>query len=113
MNTIKKLWVGIGVLALLSPLGLILPSLFKVDGAWGEWSMEKIERMTGFAPQGMKRLHDIWKAPMPDYTVPGQRTGLLGEGLGYLVTAIVGIALAAGIMYLLARLMVRRNGQDK
>jgi cobalt/nickel transport protein len=113
MTTIKKLWVGIGVLALLSPLGLILPSFFKGDGAWGEWSLEKIERMTGFAPQGMKRLSGSWKAPLPDYTVPGQRSGMVGEGLGYLVTAIIGIALAAGITYLLTRLLVRRNGPDK
>jgi len=112
MTTVKKLWVGIGILALLSPLGLILPSLFKADGAWGEWNLEEIERITNFAPQGMKRLARIWKAPMPDYTVPGQRTGMLGEILGYVCTAIIGIALAAGIMYLLAKVLGRRNGTE-
>ena len=112
MTTIKKLWVGIGVLALLSPLGLILPSLFKAEGAWGEWSLKEVERIIKFAPQGMKRLAGIWKAPLPDYTVPGQRTGMVGESLGYLFAAIIGIALVAGIMYLLAKLLARRNGNE-
>ena len=112
MTTVKKLWVGIGVLALLSPLGLILPSLFKAEGAWGEWNLEEIERITKFAPQGMKRLAGIWKAPMPDYAVPGQGSGMVGESLGYVFTAIIGIALVAGIMYLLAKLLGRKNGTE-
>jgi len=112
MTTIKKLWVGIAVLALLSPLGLILPSLFRSEGAWGEWNLEKIEGLVKFVPLGMKKIAGIWKAPMPDYTVPGQRTGLVGESLGYVCTAIIGVALAAGIMYLLARLLARRNGSE-
>jgi cobalt/nickel transport protein len=112
MTTVKKLWVGIGVLALLSPLGLILPSLFKAEGAWGEWNLDEIERIAKFAPLGMKRLAGIWKAPMPDYTVPGQRTGMVGESLGYVFTAIIGIALVAGIMYLLAKLLGRRKGTE-
>ena len=110
MTTIKKLWIGIGVLALLSPLGLILPSLFKSEGAWGEWNLEKIEGLTHFVPQGMKRFARIWKAPMPDYAVPGQRTGLVGESLGYVFAAIIGILLVAGIMYLLAKLLGRGKG---
>jgi hypothetical protein len=112
MTTVKKLWMGIGVLALLSPLGLIIPSLFKAGGAWGEWDLEEIERITNFAPEGMKRLAGIWKAPLRDYTVPGQRTGMVGESLGYVITAIIGIALVAGIMYLLARLFGRRKGTE-
>ena len=112
MATIKKLWVGIGVLALLSPLGLILPSLFKVDGAWGEWSLEEIERITEFVPQGMKQLAGTWKAPLPDYALPGQRAGMVGKSLGYVVTAIIGIVLVAGVMYLLAKLLGRRKGTE-
>ena len=95
MTTTKKLWIGIGILALLSPLGLILPALFGAGGAWGEWGINTIEKIVGFVPEGMKRLADPGKAPLPGYTVPGQSTGLVSGSFGYLASAIIGIALAA------------------
>ena len=109
MTTTKKLWIGIGILALLSPLGLILPALFGAGGAWGEWGIGTIEKIVGFVPEGMKRLADPGKAPLPGYAVPGQSTGLVSEGFGYIVSAIIGIALAAAIMFLLAKLLVRKK----
>jgi hypothetical protein len=61
----------------------------------------------------MKRLATIWKAPLSDYAVPGQRTGLLGESLGYVLTGIIGVAITAGAMYILSKLLVRRNKTDR
>jgi cobalt/nickel transport protein len=113
MTTTKKLWIGIGILALLSPLGLILPALFGAGGAWGEWGINTIEKLVGFVPKGMKRLADSGKAPLSGYAVPGQSTGLVSGSFGYLVSAIIGIALAAAIMFLLAKWLVRRkNGHE-
>jgi uncharacterized membrane protein len=109
MTITKKLWIGIGILALLSPLGLILPALFGAGGAWGEWSIDAIEKIVGFVPEGMKRLVDSRKAPLPGYAVPGQSKGLVNESFGYILSAIIGIALAAAIMFLLAKLLVRRK----
>jgi hypothetical protein len=111
-NTTKKLWIGIGILLLLSPLGVIIPALFRSEGAWGEWGPEGIEKIVGFVPPGMKRIADIWKAPLPDYAVPGQSGGLVSEGLGYVVAGIVGVAATAGLMYLLAKMIARRNGAE-
>jgi hypothetical protein len=109
MTIVKKLWIAIGILALLSPLGVILPRWLGAEGAWGEWSADEIERLSGFIPDGMKRLTDLWKAPLPDYTVPGQGRGLLGESVGYLLTGLIGIALTAGAMYVLAKMLTRKN----
>ena len=109
MTTTKKLWISIGILALLSPLGLILPALFGAGGAWGEWGIGTIEKIIGFVPEGMKRLADPGKAPLQGYAVPGQSTGLANESFMYIVSAIIGIALAAAIMFLLAKLLVRRK----
>lgn len=65
MKTSTKLWIGIGILALLSPLGVFLPRYFHSGQAWGEWS-----------------LVDFWKAPFPDY----------GESaLSYIASAVIGI----------------------
>ncbi len=113
MSIVKKLWIGIGILALLSPLGVIMPKWFGAEGAWGEWGLDEIEKIAGFVPAGMKRLATIWKAPLPDYAVPGQRTGLLGESLGYVLTGIIGVAITAGAMYSLSKLLVRRNKTDR
>ena len=110
MTTTKKLWIGIFILVLLSPLGLILPALFGAEGTWGEWGAHQIEKLAGFVPEGMRRLAGRWKAPMPDYAVPGQGHGLAGNGFGYILSAIVGVAAVAGLMYLLTKLLVRKDG---
>lgn len=109
MTTVKKLWIGLAVLALLAPLGLLIPSLFGAGGAWGEWSIEEIRRMLGFVPEGMQKLSELWKSPMPDYAVPGQRQGIAHESLGYLAAAVIGVAITAGFAYLLAKILGRKN----
>ena len=42
-----KLWIGIAILIILSPVGLILPELLKAGGAWGEWGADEIEKIAG------------------------------------------------------------------
>jgi cobalt/nickel transport protein len=113
MKIVTKLWIGIGVLVLLSPLGVVLPALFHAKGAWGEWGLDELQKIAGYAPEGMKRLARTWKAPLPDYAVPGQGRGLAGESMGYVLTGIIGIAVIAGIMYLLVRILTRGNGMHK
>jgi hypothetical protein len=109
MSTTKKLWLGIGILILFSPLGLIIPNLMGAGGAWGEWGLDEIQKIAGFVPEGMKRLAELWRAPLPDYALPGRGKGLLHGSIGYILTAVIGVALAAGIMYLLAKLVGRKN----
>jgi cobalt/nickel transport protein len=112
MTVTKKLWIGIGILALLSPLGVIVPKLFGAGGAWGEWGVDEFKKFSGFVPEGMKRIAQIWKAPLPAYALPAQKKGLVPESLGYVLSAVIGIALIAAVMYLLAKLLGRKNGGD-
>jgi hypothetical protein len=112
MTTVKKLWIGIGILILLTPLGVVAPKWFGAEGAWGEWGLDEIEKVAGFVPHGMKRLGEIWKAPLPDYALPGQSKGLAVESLGYVLSAIIGIAFTAGVVYLLTKLLGRKNGTE-
>jgi hypothetical protein len=109
MTTTKKLWIGIGILALLSPLGLIIPSLCGAGGAWGEWGAEEFNKLVGYVPEGMHKLAHLWKSPLKDYTVPGQTDGLARRGLGYALTAVIGVALTAGLAYLIAKALGRKN----
>ena len=110
MTLTKKLWVGIGILVLFTPLGLFVPKWFGAEGAWGEWGLQEIERVVGYVPEGMKQLAELWKAPMLEYALPGQNQGLALQGLGYLFSAILGIALVACVMYIIAKLLGRKNG---
>ncbi len=61
----------------------------------------------------MKRIAHAWKAPLTNYTVPGQGPGLVSGGFGYLLAGIIGIAVTAGFAYLLAKLLERKNGSPE
>lgn len=109
MNITKKLWLGIGILALISPLGIIIPKWFGAGGgAWGEWGIDEIHKAAGFVPEGMKRLAGAWKAPLPNYALPGK--GLAFESFGYVLSAIIGIALIIVVMYIITKFLGRNDG---
>ncbi len=110
MTTSKKLWICVGVLALLSPLGIIIPKWFGAGGAWGEWGLTEIEKVAGSVPEGFKRIAGIWKAPLPNYDLPAGSKRLAVESIGYVLSAVIGIALIAGIMYIITKLLSRKNG---
>lgn len=107
-RTLRKLWIAIGALALLSPLGILVPMWLKGGSAWGEWGPEELKGLLGYVPAGFERLESIWTSAMPDYTLPGLR-GLLGESLGYIISAVVGIAVVVGIAWLLGRALAAKE----
>jgi hypothetical protein len=113
LSTVHKLWIAIGILVLLSPLGVLIPKWLGAGGAWGEWGTDEIKAITGYLPAGMKRLAERWKAPLPDYAMPGQDNGMVGQSLGYIVAGIVGIAFTAGAMYSLTKLLTRKKRNDR
>ena len=67
MKTIRKLWLFIAVLIILTPIGLIIPEHFKAGSAWGEWGAEEIQKFIGYVPNGLEKLSSLWNAPIPDY----------------------------------------------
>lgn len=98
MKTINKLWILVMVLAIISPVGIIIPRYFKSDAAWGEWAVEEIKELAGYVPAGMAKLSSLWNAPIPDY----------GSGsFGYIFSAIAGIALVACIMLVIGKFFKR------
>lgn len=94
----RTLWIILGVLALLSPLGLLA-----TGDAWGEWGADAFESMIGYIPAGLAHFSDLWHAPLPDYTVPGT-----SEPLGYILSALAGILLVAGGTWGLGKWLARR-----
>lgn len=106
MSTTKKLWLGMGILVLLSPLGLLLPEHFKAGAAWGEWGAEEIREMLGYVPEGLNRLANLWRAPLPDYGLEGFPASLV-----YILSAVIGMAATALLVLLLGKALVRKNGE--
>ncbi len=94
------LWGGLGVAALATPLGLLASGT-----AWGEWGLDELKSMgLGFIPQGLEKLAGWWPAPLPDYGFPR-----MGAVIGYILSAVVGIALVAFLLWMLGRWLSRKN----
>ncbi len=101
----RPLWAALGVLMVLTPLGLLT-----VGTAWGEWSpkdfSDPASRQAIVAasshlplpegvPAGLERLSTIWTAPMPGYAPPIFRSSVFG----YIMSALAG----SGVIILLAQ----------
>ncbi len=106
----KKLWIGLLILTLLTPLGVILPEKFKAEGAWGEWGPEELQKLIGYVPEGLKRLADLWKAPVPDYNFGGEGASLTVQVLSYIVSGLIGILAIGLVIYVISKVIVR-NGK--
>jgi cobalt/nickel transport system permease protein len=98
-RTVRPLLIGLAVLMVLSPLGLLAAGT-----AWGEWAPEDFndpaarqEIQTGSlnatapekAPQGLDQLSSFWTAPIPDYAPSFMHS----ESFGYILSAIFGTGL--------------------
>lgn len=110
MKTTTKLWIGLGIFILLSPLGLMLPELFKAGDAWGEWGTDGIKELVGYIPRGLEKLSSFWDAPMPDYAFKGwEEKGLLELSAAYIISAVLGIAIAVIFTFLIGKLLIKKR----
>ncbi len=95
---------------LLSPLGLLLSEHFKAGAAWGEWGLDEIKKLVGYAPKGLERLAPLWNAPLRDYAFKGwEGKGLSHLGLAYIISAVVGIAVTVGASLLVGKLLAKKG----
>jgi cobalt/nickel transport system permease protein len=98
---LRWLWVGLAVLIVASPLGLLAPGT-----AWGEWGADELTSLgLKSIPVGLEKLSSLWGAPLADYDLPA----LGNANLGYLLSAIVGIALVALVVWLFTLLLTSRS----
>jgi hypothetical protein len=105
----KKLWVGLLVLALLTPLGILIPEKFKAEGAWGEWGIDKLEKLLGYVPEGLKKLADFWKAPIPDYNFGGEGASMTLQVISYLASGLLGIGVCVFVVFVISRFMTKHG----
>ncbi|MDD5165840.1 MAG: PDGLE domain-containing protein [Candidatus Omnitrophica bacterium] len=110
MKIITKFWIGMAVLILLAPLGLILPEHFKAGSAWGEWGADEMKELVGYIPQGLEKLSSLWSAPIPDYAFKGwEEKGLGSLSIAYIISAIVGILIVVCLVLLIGKLLSKKE----
>lgn len=100
MKGINRLWFGLGILALLCPLGLLSSGT-----AWGEWGANEFSHLLGYVPGGLQKFSRTWNAPFSDYSIVN-----LSPKLGYILSGFIGMAL----IYLIVRglgLIIARRGE--
>ena len=110
----RRFWLGLGVLMVASPLGLLAAGT-----AWGEWgagafadaaARQAMATASGnmappvAAPAGLAHLAGLWTAPMPDYAPAFLHSAVFG----YILSAMVGGGLILVVFGLVAMLAARR-----
>lgn len=117
----KKLWIGLAVLLILTPLGIIA-----AGSAWGEWTAQdfadpkvraEIAASSGHqlpptqAPRGLESLSTLWTAPLARYAP--QFVG--NASLGYMMSAFFGVGaillVALLLNWFVTKLPARRTSQ--
>ena len=95
MKTVTKLSIGLAILVILSPLGLIVPKYFKAGPAWGEWGADKTWS---------------WKAPLHDYKFSGwEEKGLPRLSLAYIISAVIGIAIIVVVVLIIGKILTKKG----
>jgi len=93
----RAFWVGLATLIVITPIGLLAPGT-----AWGEWGAQELTRLgLSFIPKGLNQLSGLWSAPMRGYNVPA----LGNANAGYILSAIVGVLITTGVVWLLSMLI--------
>jgi cobalt/nickel transport system permease protein len=111
MGTLRPLWLSLGLLLILTPLGILA-----TGSAWGEWmatdfadpaSRQQIAASSfaqpapSQAPAGLERLSSVWTAPFGRYAPPYIRTA----AVGYLLSAMFGTGLILLAWFMIGRFL--------
>jgi cobalt/nickel transport system permease protein len=104
MQRLRWLWAGLVVLIVASPLGLLAPGT-----AWGEWGTRQLkERGFQAVPAGLEKLSGLWGAPLAGYNL----SALGNANMGYLLSAVLGIAIIAFVVWLFTSLVTANSQKD-
>ncbi len=106
----KKILFILILLCLITPVGIMLPAYFNTGDAWGEWSAQTVKELVGYVPKGLAKYSDIWKAPIPDYSVNGKDASIVHRSGYYMVSGIIGATVTYIVMLLISGLILR-NGE--
>jgi len=94
-------WIALIVLAILTPIGILV-----IGSAWGEWDLNSVTEIVGFAPDGMRNAQKKRpSAPFPEYEFPGLAAEGWRTGVGTILSALVGAGLTTAAALSIGRLV--------
>jgi len=93
MKKHRKILIFIGILVILSPLGIIMPHYLKSGDAWGEWSVEQVKEQTGHESQKMKKDASLYDAPIKDYNIGKEQESLSKKSIKYIISGALGVGI--------------------
>jgi len=108
---LQPLWIGLGLLMTLTPLGILA-----AGAAWGEWMASDFaspairQQIAGasfehappaHAPRGLQHLSEVWTAPFSRYAPPYVHS----LEFGYFLSAMFGVGLVIVACLLMGRLI--------
>ncbi len=99
----SPLYLLLGVLAVLTPLGVLFSGT-----AWGEWPMDELKRLTGYIPEGMLSGFKF-RAPLTDYNIFNLKNTIAG----YVISAIAGTAAILIIFKAISGFIGRKCPEEK
>jgi cobalt/nickel transport system permease protein len=114
-KSLRKLWITVALLLLLTPLGI-----FTAGKAWGEWSASDFTNAEGRVriaassqnrpapsdvPTGLQRLSSLWTAPIPAYAPQFVKS----PSLGYMLSAMFGVGLVLSLSLAVQGYLRRRR----
>lgn len=97
-KTTRNLIIGLAALIILAPLGLLA-----VGETFGEWGNEELVEKIGYVPEGLEELSSLWRAPLPDYALPGMGDSMTAASAAYILSAIIGVIIGGGLLYILGK----------
>lgn len=100
-NNLRTSIIILLTLAILTPIGLLTQ-----NPAFGEWTQEEIKKMLGFVPEGLKKYAEVYRFDLfDDYSVKF----ISNPYIGYVLSALIGMAVIFAIFFLLKYLMTERK----
>lgn len=93
----------LAVLTLATPIGLLASGT-----AWGEWGADEMTDLVGYVPKGLESGPlSTFEAICPDYSIGG-----LPEWVGYILCAVIGIAISTILFKLISTFMKSKVNYD-
>lgn len=103
----KKILIILLLLCLITPIGILLPMYLDAGQAWGEWSANTVSDLIGYVPKGLAKYSDVWKAPLPDYTINEKDISVVHQSGYYIVSGLIGATATYIVMLLISRFIVK------
>ena len=103
----KPYWIGLLVLAILTPLGSLAEGT-----SWGEWGTDELATVLGYIPEGISQASAWWTGIFPDYSMNFLGEGVMANKVGYFLSAVFGSVLIYIAVSFCGKLLLRANSQS-